>query len=389
MVDVNTKLLALARALKTDPAQRMIDLVGTRESARTPTKGGERPRPMPGPSSLPTPMRPMPASLARAVELGATQRPASYAAGEVARAYDQARNGPVQLPATGGDDTRPQQPILRGEGQGRALTPPAQLRADAPPPINRPLVDAQRPVESLARQATSRNETVLPSAGQAGADDDARAAQPQMRGEGVARAASAPANARAAGSPQANVLNATAQLIVDLTASPMSRRSDAALLLAGQIMADEDGHAPQSLLRGEGQMRQADDNSRAPLPQLRGDAQLRAVADEVRAPPAQLRGEGQVRDVAQPVPGRADPVLQAAGPNSNAQGLVAVSASAISRRGEGPDDEPARPRSWTLRWWDPAKGGTESAEVQSMPIKHRLIAASLVVLAGITIASLL
>lgn len=140
MVAVNTKLLALARALRTDGAQRIIVLDATKEGAKILLQTGETARRPAQAALLPTPARPLPQAVARAIETQAGMRPAGPAFGEAARAYDSVRGDPAALADPMVDDagrattaTRADAPMrdgvtfppVRGESQNANANPPA------------------------------------------------------------------------------------------------------------------------------------------------------------------------------------------------------------------------------------------------------------------------
>ncbi len=131
MVAVNTKLLALARALKTDAAQRIIVLDATRDGAKVLLQTGEARRPA-QPSSPPLPARPSPQAVARTIETQAGLRPAGPAFGEAARAYDQAASETGAQADPAADDARRATAAARGDAT------PAVVRAETPQHANAP-----------------------------------------------------------------------------------------------------------------------------------------------------------------------------------------------------------------------------------------------------------
>lgn len=151
MVAVNAKLLALARSLRTDAAQRIIVLDATKEGTKILLQTGEPARRPAIPQSPPLPARPLPQAVARAIEAQAGMRPATPAFGEAVRAYDQARADLGPPTDRMADETGRQAMPARADAPGRdgVNFPPArgepQQTSVIPPPPNQGLVAAGGP----------------------------------------------------------------------------------------------------------------------------------------------------------------------------------------------------------------------------------------------------
>lgn len=142
MVAVNPKLMAIARALRTDAAQRIIVLDATKEGTKILLQSGDALRRPAQPLAPPMPARPLPQVVARAIETQAGIRPAAPAFGEAARAYDQARGDLAALTDPIADDTVRQGVAVRAEGQARdgVIAP---VRGDAQQANTNPLPPGQ------------------------------------------------------------------------------------------------------------------------------------------------------------------------------------------------------------------------------------------------------